>query len=392
MSVTAQRLSADQQSAVDRIRRFFRTDCHRGCQQLTLGGYAGTGKTSILTYLWPELREMGACVMAPTGKAANVLFRKGIDRVSTIHSLLYLFRGTVETYQGNEKPVFDDRGDDDWGGGFSPRILVCDESSMVNDDLHRDIMARRLPVLWVGDHGQLPPVGGDPGIMHDPDIRLEKIHRQAEGNPILELAAYVRQGGTVTRDFADGDRLRVGGILDDKRLVRYALDNGIDQVIVGVNGKTVDQYGSRHKLNRLFRESLGRKNDLDVGDRIICTFNSRRNGIFNGQIFRVDAIFGSTPTFYECELSAEMPDGWRTLPRTIKVQRASLNNPDYRSSDRLTDCCEFDLGYCITCHKSQGDSWRRVAVIDKAVHAFDMSRWRYTGFTRAAEHLSVVIR
>lgn len=383
-----QNLSTDQESAVAALRSFVASGGH----QITMGGLAGTGKTSIMSYLWPDLMSAGAFVITPTGKAASVLRKKGIDRVSTIHSLLYLFRGVVDDVRTGEKPIFEGREDGDWGCEQTPKLLVCDEASMVNSDCYDDIMARDVPVIWVGDHGQLAPVGGDPGIMRDPDIRLEKIHRQAEGNPILDLALAVRQGQSVARDYADGDRLKVGGILDDKRMVKYARDNAIDQVIVGINGKTIDDYGSRHKINRLFRESLGFKDDLCVGDRLICTFNNRRRGIYNGEIFRVDAIEFSTATYHNCYLSSETADGWEPLGKSINVQRISLGNPDYRSADRVPDCGEFDYGGAITAHKSQGAQWRRCLVVDRNVHAFDMDRWRYTSFTRAAEHLSVVMR
>jgi len=383
-------LSTDQESAVAAIRAFVRS----GSQQLTMGGLAGTGKTSIMSYLWPELMAAGAYVITPTGKAASVLRKKGIDRVSTIHALLYLFRGVVDDVRTGEKPVFEGREDGDWGCDITPKMLVCDEASMVNEQCYDDVMARDVPVIWVGDHGQLAPVGGDPGIMRDPDIRLEKIHRQAEGNPILDLALAVRHGLSTERfrDFADGDRLKIGGILDDKRLVKYARDNDIDQVIVGVNGKTVNDYGSRHKINRLFRESYGFKEDLCVGDRLICTFNNRRRGISNGEIFRVDSIEFSTATYHNCYLSSETADGWEPLGKSINVQRISLGNPNYRSADRVPDCGEFDFGHGITAHKSQGASWRRCLAIHKNVGAFDMSRWAYTAFTRPSEHLSVVIR
>ena len=375
-------LEGDQAFAADEVRRWM--DGHHG-QELSLGGYAGTGKTTVLQALWPELRSRKAFVCTPTGKAAQVLRSKGVDMAGTIHSLIYQFRGVIEDDDGKETPTFDDRVDDDWGCDYSPKMLVCDESSMVNDRLYDDLVARGLPILWVGDHGQLQPVGGDPGIMHDPDIRLETIRRTALDNPILSLAHHVREGGEIDREFADGDRLKIGGIASNHRVIDYAAANNIDQIIVGTNAL-------RHQLNRIARQARCYREDLVEGDRIICTFNSRQMGVWNGMIFRVAKIIEEAEAFYLCSLETETVDGWRTKPKPVKVQRISLGNPDYRSADRIDKCCEFDYGYAITCHKSQGSEWGRVMVVDRHVSQFDMDRWRYTAITRAKEHCSVVLR
>lgn len=382
MIAVQQPLSADQEEAAAGIMRW--ADGIGG-RELTLGGYAGTGKTTVLQSLWESLKGRGAQMVAPTGKAAQVLRSKGVDRACTIHSLIYNFRGVVETDSGKESPVFDERDQGDWGVDEDPRLLICDESSMVNDRLYCDLMARELPVLWVGDHGQLAPVGGDPGIMHNPQIRLERIHRQAAGNPLLSLAHHVREGGQVSRDFAAGDALKIGGIRDNHRIVEYSDKNEIDQIIVGTNRL-------RHAINKIARYTRGFTDVLHEGDRIICTFNNRRMGVWNGQIMRVAKIIDETETFFNCGLEYETNDGWQPKVQSVKVQKISLGNPDYRSADRIDSCCEFDYGYAITCHKSQGSEWGRVMVVDTNVSQFDMDRWRYTAFTRAKEHLSVVMR
>jgi exodeoxyribonuclease-5 len=52
---------------------------------------------------------------------------------------------------------------------------------------------------------------------------------------------------------------------------------------------------------------------------------------------------------------------------------------------------EFDFGYCVTCHKSQGSQWNNVAVYDESyVFQEDQFKWLYTAVTRAAEKLTII--
>ena len=65
-------------------------------------------------------------------------------------------------------------------------------TSMISRKLYDDLKSFDLPILWVGDPGQLEPVGDDISLMKSPRIVLEQIHRQGEGSKILDLATHVR--------------------------------------------------------------------------------------------------------------------------------------------------------------------------------------------------------
>jgi exodeoxyribonuclease-5 len=53
---------------------------------------------------------------------------------------------------------------------------------------------------------------------------------------------------------------------------------------------------------------------------------------------------------------------------------------------------EFDYGYVLTVHKSQGSQWDDVVLFDESFAFQDSrARWLYTGITRAAKRLSVVV-
>src|ERR1700745_281442 len=91
-------LSSDQSEALKQIGAWYRS---KSSPFMTLGGYAGTGKTTLIAYLRKALRDYddsaSVAFCAYTGKAARVLqerlrglkvMRRG-DSVSTIHSLIY---------------------------------------------------------------------------------------------------------------------------------------------------------------------------------------------------------------------------------------------------------------------------------------------------------------
>ncbi len=143
----------------------------------SLGGYAGTGKTTLIKYLVKFFPKYG--VAAYTGKAANVLRKKGI-MASTIHSRIY------KPYFDNGSVYFD-LTDDPGCDGF-----IIDEASMVSEDIYEDLKTFGLPLIFVGDHGQLEPIDSKLNLMQSPDYTLEEIHRNA--GSIAKFAEYLRKG------------------------------------------------------------------------------------------------------------------------------------------------------------------------------------------------------
>ncbi|MFS8159608.1 MAG: AAA family ATPase, partial [Candidatus Roizmanbacteria bacterium] len=166
---------------------------------ITVGGYAGTGKTTItsilrtvLEKLSPKLRVSFACF---TGKASMVLKSKlidqkailGTDTIGTIHSLMYKpkidSKGRIISWKKVEKIESD--------------LIIIDEASMLTKDMWKDLLSYKIPIIAIGDHGQLPPVGDTYSLMQKPELRLETIHRHRDGNPILEVATLARTTGKI---------------------------------------------------------------------------------------------------------------------------------------------------------------------------------------------------
>jgi exodeoxyribonuclease V len=94
-------------------------------------------------------------------------------------------------------------------------VIVVDEASMVNDQTVADLLALDIPILAMGNAAQLPPVSGAGSLTAgEPDAFLTEIHRQAQGNPIVQLSMLAREGRPLRRGIY-GDSHVVGA--DDRR-------------------------------------------------------------------------------------------------------------------------------------------------------------------------------
>lgn len=348
------RLSDEQQAARDQIINWYKAS---RAQCLTLGGYAGTGKTTLIKHLVDE-GFASIKVLTPSGKAAEVLRRKGVP-AQTLHSFLYTCLGTDEDGQ----LIFETKDTD------TPALMIVDEASMVSRPVYEDALAEGCRILWVGDHGQLEPVGDDVGLMAAPAVRLETIHRQALDSPILAFATQCRLGERPT--IQDTDGLVVGrnkGVDRGRAETDWLLS--FDQIIVAFNTKRV-------AINRQIRAHKNYTERLHVGEKVICLRNNQRVGLFNGMMLTVKRVTRDT-------IDVETDEG-RVL-RRIDVCWEQFNSlTTLKETPRSLSL--FDYGYAITCHKAQGSEWSRVLVIEGRCDKWSMSRWRYTAATRAAKDL-----
>lgn len=315
----------------------------------SLGGYAGTGKSTVVAHLARELPNWAVCAF--TGKAASVLRRKGIQ-ARTIHSLIYLPHempdGSIH-WELREEVQYD---------GF-----IVDEASMVGRRLYEDLLSFGLPVILVGDHGQLPPVGDDViDLMKDPDVVLTELHRNA--GPIARFGEQLRIRGSAG-GFADAaGAVRVMSTRDatDEFLLRA------DQVICAFNKVRV-------ALNARIRRALGRTGPVTAGDRVICLRNAPHRGLFNGMQATVSEASATA-------LDLVVEDGTRRvgvpfMPEVFGAEKPCLD--DCRPGGPVP----FDFAYAVTCHKAQGSEWDKVVVYEDRSDWWEHSRWAYTAATRA---------
>lgn len=197
----------DQQSAYDEVyERLAEGDRYVG-----LRGYAGTGKTYLVSRLVEQLvdEECTVTVCAPTHKAVQVLsdeLGEAPVQMQTLHSFLGLRLKPDENGEYILVPE-DDR-------DFSAGIVIVDEASMVGREEWRHIEESPFWLQWlfVGDPAQLPPVNEDPSpALEVPGPTLETIHRQAADNPILELATQIRTDadGRFHSKYEDGEGVAI---------------------------------------------------------------------------------------------------------------------------------------------------------------------------------------
>lgn len=372
-------LSEDQEAAAEKIRGWLNGDQW----ELSFSGAAGTGKSTVLGYLYDELRAANTLFMAPSAKAAYVLQLKGIP-ACTIHSAIFLFAGSYVNHRDNEVPIFNER-DGIKCDAFEPQRFIVDESSMIDMNVATEIRSKERPVCWVGDRNQIPAIGEDAHLLDKPDISLEQIHRQAADSPILNLAHDIKNGASPSMRHRASGAVDVVGMKHPKLVADYAIKHGYEQIVCGFNA-------TRHQANVAMREALGLKGMLSVGDKLICRFNNRRAGVINGMMLRVEKIHSEDEKAFTCDLRVDLGGGVLGTPRkSLRVQKQSLGNPNYKTSERESGCVDMDYGYCITCHAGQGSGWPSVLVIWQPSKQWSMSRWGYTAVTRAESRVGVCL-
>lgn len=393
-------------------------------QVFVLSGYAGTGKTFLLKKtVCEELGlepEKDAAFVAPTGKAASILIRNGIP-ATTIHSLIYtmedeeiLVDENGEVIEKHDRLKFVRRSK----LAADYKLIVIDETSMVSDELIRDLLSYNVKCLFAGDNEQLPPVNGSNTLLNSPDASLTEITRQELDNPIIALATMARRGefipcgnygrtaAVISREDFTGD--------ERKKILMKA-----NQVICGRN-KT------RNALNEEIRSYHGvDKNSLlpVEGDKVICTLNNWERTIDEEEKFNlVNGIIGYCSNVEEksdnlgvFDFRAEFLDkvtervvfdegiflygeyAHRYGELAVKLEGgdvvsetnfAAIHNNKATGVELVS---RFETAYAITCHKAQGSEFDFVVVFDES-RAFkeDARRWLYTAITRARKKLLIV--
>lgn len=343
-------------------------------QVFRLFGYAGTGKTTIAKHIAEEIGMEDVQACAFTGKAALVLTKKGLP-AQTLHSLLYKAVQDETTgevhYKLNPDSILTGK-----------RLLLPDEVSMVGEDLAVDALSFGTKALVLGDPFQLPPVKGQGYFTQaEPDVMLTDIRRQALDDPIIRMSMDVREG----RGLAVGDY--------GQSFVRYRRDTDptqlgaivmkADQVLCGLN-KT------RQAMNARMRHLRGIEDSMPTpGEKLICLKNDKDKGFLNGGMWRVKRSLRNEDSMRLRLESLDMAgvEADADVRREFFTGReGELHWKERKKSD------EFTFGNAITVHKSQGSEWDDVIVFDESdTFREDAPRHLYTGITRAAERVGVIL-
>jgi exodeoxyribonuclease-5 len=336
-----------------------------------LFGYAGTGKTTLARHI-AEGTDGDVAFGAYTGKAALVLRAKGCPDASTIHSMIYRSR---ESDEGGPQFVLNRS-----SAAAKADLIVIDECSMVDEELGRDLLSFGRPVLVLGDPAQLPPVkGGGFFTEAEPDIMLTEVHRQARDNPIVHLSMIVRDGGRPEPGrYGESNVIR-------RREIDAARVTAADQILVGLNR-------TRRLYNGRIRELAGFRDPMPAaGEKLVCLRNDKTKGLLNGGTWTIKALYPPKGNLLRMDVLPE--EEFRRRPVEVTILREFFEGREDEIPFALRrESDEFTYGYALTVHKAQGSQWDDVVLFDES-YAFreHRSRWLYTGLTRAAERITVVI-
>lgn len=378
----------DQEAALAAIIEWYRSS---PTEPFILGGLAGTGKTALLPMLAQSINARIRYV-CPTWKAAHVLTKKlnaaGIrDSATSIHNLIYNPRGILheEECQMWTAP---EKGCDmkckklcwEFDPKDKPQLLVVDEASMVDPKQREDIARLGSPTLYVGDHGQLPPVNGT-SIFDErrPDALLERIQRQALDSPIIPLSRVIREGDSSWLRQAElmGFRVLSSGAKSTERYdPRAAVPPHSDPQTVFIAGTNAGV----DKLNELSRRVLGRGPEVLVpGELVMAQNNNKKTGIYNGQqgVIQKVEIDKYDGLCADLQMETGIFYSGPVILKGVDEVPSFSDTPVIRHS------------YAVTCHKAQGSEFRNV-VVYLANSRPETSRWLYTAVTRATHTLTFV--
>lgn len=386
-----------------------------------LNGYAGTGKTTLISALVAVLRETGvkSVLLAPTGRAAKVLTRYSGQQAFTIHKRIYRQRTNADYESKYSLDMNKEQG----------AVFIVDEASMLSDSsgdgqifgsgsLLEDLITyvrkgRDCRLILVGDNAQLPPVGAD-------------------YSPALEPSALLHYGDVTYTSMDDVVRQSVeSGILFNATMVRCMLENNLCEIprfdlsrpdIEAIDGgefleklqDCYDTYGrdetivvtrSNKRANR-FNEGVRRyilsaEEAIESGDMLMVVKNNyhyterdpqaRMPFIANGDLARVHRIYRTRERygFRFAYVELEFPDYddyslecWVLLDvlhsdapslsreqqgrlfRAVEQEYAEISQKGKRYKAVLGDdffcALQVKFAYAITCHKAQGGQWSAI--------------------------------
>jgi len=399
---------------------------NRHKQAFLLKGYAGTGKTTIISTLVNHLHyiKRDFTLLAPTGRAAKVMGGYAQKEAFTIHKHLY-----YPKTDASGKPVFTLRKNKQ-----SHTIFIVDEASMISgqniagglfdsssvlSDLFSFVYSRPgNKLILVGDTAQLPPVGlsVSPALdksylqqNFEPEVieyELDEVVRQDLDSGILFNATKIREALQSdypadlrfnTTGFDDFVKLDNGYDIQDAIETAYAGNAFEDTAIIVRSNKRANMYNQQIRNKILLKD-----NELDAGDYLMVVKNnyfwlaqsSRAGFIANGDIVEVLEIFKFIDLygyrFAEVRLRmVDYPDE-KPFETVIMLDTLYMETPslpynemkklyeavleDYQhlktkwarykkvKENKYFNALQVKFSYALTAHKSQGGQWKNVFV------------------------------
>jgi len=373
--------TGDQQKAMRHIAAFGIS--RKSNPMYLLKGYAGTGKTSLVSAFVKFLHETRRrfVLMAPTGRAAKVLALYTGFNAYTIHRRIYR---TVTQKDGRRKLILSQN-------KMQNTVFIVDEASMISDyvldkgmvessgslldDLMQFVFSQEgNKLLLVGDTAQLPPVGLDISPALDPDylrnafnltafsFEMREVMRQALDSGILRSATFLRQKiedesvepPFFLQKYFDRDVIVIedGYMLEDLMQTAFSGKEDSGSIVITRSNKSANLYNEQIRNRIQLRESV-----LEAGDTVMVVKNnyfwlspeSKAGFIANGdlaQVVRVnhlEELYG----FRFAEAEIRLSDYPEEKELTVKLLLDSLSapGPDISSEEQRRLFDEVSLDY-----------------------------------------------
>tara|TARA_X000000368_G_C23053606_1_gene722729 strand:+ start:138 stop:1541 length:1404 start_codon:yes stop_codon:yes gene_type:complete len=441
--------TTEQDKRITDIADFVSTIANRSI--FLLKGYAGTGKTTLVSTLVRSLPILGkrSVLMAPTGRAAKVLSKYSKKLASTIHKKIYWIRTNKN---GNTFIKLKEN-------THNNTIFIVDEASMISENSDKGFGNRSLlddlieyvykgsdcKLLLIGDTAQLPPVHLDmsPALNEDKleenynqqviCKELTQVVRQKEDSLILENATNLRNK-IANADYSypklmtnsEVIRLNTGEDLQDALEKAYSNEGINSTTILCRSNKRANQYNQQVRTKIRWQE-----NEISAGDKLMAVRNnyywlddsSKAGFIANGDIVEVIKIKETIERygFRFAKASVQMVDypDEKELNVILLLDTLTTESPaisyeqyqqlynevglDYKGEKEINkkikeneffNALQIKFAYAMTCHKSQGGQWENVFVdigyFTQGMLDKSYLRWLYTAITRSSKKLYLI--
>ena len=369
-----------------------------------IAGFAGSGKSTLIKFIVEALKnedditDEDIVYTCFTGKACNVLIKKGLQNSFTLHKLLYESKPLANgQYLRLPKDYID------------AKIVVVDEVSMAPKELIDALFTYDVYVICCGDPGQLPPISknDDNHLLDHPHVFLDEIMRQAQESEIIRLTMDIRNGKSIPNSY-DGKEVKI--------FPKKELNSGMllwaDQILTATNN-------TRININNTVRKLLNKPENPANGDKVICLrnywddVNDNFDALVNGTIGTLKNVKERVQYIpKKCDVSgihkfnvidAKFVDEFNSTYDTFNMDKQLFingkNSLDWNTSYKLMKNkyryiipYEFTYGYAITCWKAQGSEWEKVLVIEENF-PFDKEehkKFLYTAITRASDKVVLI--
>ena len=437
-------LTQDQENLVKNLSNFiFHKD---DCNIFILDGYAGTGKTTIISALIKTLPyyNIRTELLAPTGRAAKVLSNRSLQQAYTIHKKIYYTQ--TDDYSNISLKLKENKN--------HHTLYIIDEASMIGegDNLLSDLFSYvkngvKNKAILLGDKAQLPPVGSNESFALNPDYlrqrffepieyyQLTQVVRQALQSGILKNAANIRWALNnklqlpIFKTQNHKDFKQIEAIDFEDTLVNQYRQIGEKEVVVVTRSNFAANQLNQYIRNRI----LEKENIIDIGEKLMSirnnyywqTENEYSDFIANGDIVEVTNIYSYEEKFgfnfanIEARINeSKIPIELTIMLDTLSEKQAHLSQEKERQlynsifsyyqkdcnnkalihkavkEDKYFNALQVKFSKAITCHKAQGGDWHTAFILNEvqASEAInqDYFRWLYTAVTRAREQIFLV--